>query len=344
MRFRRFSEERSNNSEIVLEIPPERRISFYQIMYAKMTPMYDLIIVGGGPGGVAAAVYAARKKLNTLIIAKEFGGQSNVSENIENWIGTPSISGMKLAEDLRAHAYTYKDKSLTIAEGEYVTKAERKGSDFVVTTETHTYEAKTLLVTSGSYRRKLEANGADIFENKGITYCASCDGPMFSDQDVVVIGGGNAAFETAAQLLAYCTSVTLLHRSAQFRADEVTIEKVLANPKMKSFTNVEIEEVKGDKFVSGIVFKNKIDGTVTELPVTGIFVEIGQLPNTDFVKGFLPLDEANHVIVDPKTQRAGVPGAWAAGDCTDGLYHQNNIAVGDAVKAVEDLYIYLQKR
>jgi thioredoxin reductase len=313
-------------------------------MYAKITLMYDLIIVGGGPGGVAAAVYAARKKLNTLIIAKEFGGQSNVSENIENWIGTPNISGMKLADDLRAHAYVYKDKSLTIAEGEYVTKAERKGSDFVVTTETKSYEAKTLLVTSGSYRRKLEAKGADIFENKGITYCASCDGPMFSDQDVVVIGGGNAAFETAAQLLAYCKSVTLLHRSAQFRADEVTVEKVLANPKMKSFTNVEIEEVKGDKFVSGIVFKNKMDNTVTELAVTGIFVEIGQLPNTDFVKGFLPLDESNHVIVDPKTQRAGVPGAWAAGDCTDGLYHQNNIAVGDAVKAIEDLYIHLQKR
>ncbi|MBP9852195.1 MAG: FAD-dependent oxidoreductase [Candidatus Pacebacteria bacterium] len=321
--------------------------------------MYDLIIIGGGPGGVAAAVYAARKKLHTLIIAKEFGGQSNVSENIENWIGTPNISGMKLAEDLRAHAYAYNGKSLTIIEGDIVKHIERKGSDFAVTAgspETGndtaegnadgnvTYSAKTILVTSGSYRRKLEAKGADIFENKGITYCASCDGPIFADQDVVVIGGGNAAFETAAQLLAYCKSVTLLHRSAQFRADEVTVEKVLANPKMKSFTNVEIEEVKGDKFVSGIVFKNKIDGTVTELPVTGIFVEIGQLPNTGYVKDLLPLNEANQVIVDPKTQRAGVPGAWAAGDCTDGLYHQNNIAVGDAVKAIEDLYIYLHKR
>jgi alkyl hydroperoxide reductase subunit F len=318
--------------------------------------MYDLIIIGGGPGGVAASVYAARKKLNTLIIAKEFGGQSNVSENIENWIGTPSISGMKLAEDLRTHAHAYKDKSLTIVEGDIVKHIERKGSDFAVTagspdtgydaaSEGNTvYNAKTILVTSGSYRRKLEAKGADIFENKGITYCASCDGPMFSDQNVVVIGGGNAAFETAAQLLAYCTSVTLLHRSAQFRADEVTVEKVLANPKMKSFTNVEIEEVKGDKFVSGIVFKNKIDGETTELPVTGVFVEIGQLPNTTFVKDLLPLNEANQVIVDPKTQRAGVPGAWAAGDCTDGLYHQNNIAVGDAVKAIEDLYIYLHKR
>jgi NADH-dependent peroxiredoxin subunit F len=306
--------------------------------------MYDLIIIGGGPAGVAASVYAARKKLNTLLIAKAFGGQSIDSENIENWIGTTSISGMDLASALRKHAYQYKDKSLTILEGEVVSKVERKGSDFAVTLESGAvHTSKTILVSAGSYRRKLEAKGADVFENKGITYCASCDGPIFADQDVVVIGGGNAAFESAAQLLAYCKSVTILHRSSQFRADEVTVEKVLANPKTKSFTNVEIEEIKGDKFVSAIVFKNKIDGTVTELPATGIFVEIGQLPNTTFVKDILPLNENNQIIVDPKTQRTGVPGAWAAGDCTDGLYHQNNIAVGDAVKAIEDLYIYVHK-
>ncbi|MEN9582368.1 MAG: hypothetical protein RL641_322 [Candidatus Parcubacteria bacterium] len=307
--------------------------------------MYDTIIIGGGPGGVAAAVYAARKKINTLIVAKEFGGQSSVSDNIENWIGTTSISGMDLADSLRKHAYAYKDKSLTILDGDIVKHIERKGSDFVVTLESGTsHTAKTILVTAGSYRRKLEAKGADIFENKGITYCASCDGPIFADQDVVVVGGGNAAFETAAQLLAYCKSVALLYRSTQFRADEVTVEKVLANPKMKSFTNVEVEEVKGDKFVSSIVFKNKVSGETTELPVTGVFVEIGQLPNTTFVKDLLPLNENNQIMVDPKNQRAGVPGAWAAGDCTDGLYHQNNIAVGDAIKAIEDLYMYLHKR
>lgn len=307
--------------------------------------MYDLIIIGGGPAGVASAVYAARKKLNTLIIASEFGGQSTVSDNIENWIGTKSISGMDLAASLRDHAFSYNGKSLTIKEGEKVTHIERKGSDFAVTLESGTVEsARSILITSGSYRRKLEAKGADTFENKGITYCASCDGPLFSGQDVVVIGGGNAAFESAAQLLAYCTSVTLLHRNTQFRADEITVEKVLANPKVKSFTNVEIEEVKGENFVSGIVFKSKIDGTVTELPTKGIFVEIGQLPNTSFVENFVPLDERKHIIVDPKNQRAGVPGVWAAGDCTDGLYHQNNIAAGDAIKAIEDLYQYLHKR
>ncbi len=307
--------------------------------------MYDLIIIGGGPAGVAAAVYAARKKISTLLVAKEFGGQSTVSENIENWIGTPSISGADLADSLKKHAFVYKDKSLVIREGNTVTAIERKGSDFSVTLDDGKVETtKSIFIASGSNRRKLEAIGADAFENKGITYCASCDGPLFADQDVVVIGGGNAAFETVAQLLAYCKSVTLLHRGGHYRADEVTVEKVLANPKMKAFTNVDVLEVKGSKFVEGIVFKSKIEGTVTELPVTGVFVEIGQLPNTGFVKDFVPLDEFNRIVVDPMTQRAKVPGVWAAGDCTNGLYHQNNIAAGDAVKAIEDLYIYLHKR
>lgn len=307
--------------------------------------MYDLVIIGGGPAGVAAAVYAARKKINTLIVAKEFGGQSTVSDNIENWIGTPSISGIALAESLRKHAFAYKDKSLTILEGEYITKIDRKGSDFSITLGNgNTETAKSIFIASGSNRRKLEAVGADTFENKGITYCASCDGPLYADQDVVVLGGGNAAFETAAQLTAYCKSVTMLHRGGHYKADEVTVEKVLANEKVKAHTNVDVLEVRGSKFVEGIIFKNKISGETTDLPVTGVFVEVGQLPNTDFIKDFVPLDEYNRIVVDPMTQRAQVPGVWAAGDCTNGLYHQNNIAAGDAVKAIEDLYLYLHKR
>ncbi len=306
---------------------------------------YDLIIIGGGPAGVAAAVYAARKKIKTLLVAKEFGGQSNVSLNIENWIGTASISGMDLADNLKKHVFVYKDKGLEVEEGSLVLKIERKGSDFLVSLDNgKSHNTKTVFVGSGSYRRKLEAKGADIFENKGITYCASCDGPLFADQDVVVVGGGNAAFETVAQLVAYCKTVTLLHRGIHFKADEITVEKVLANPKVKSFTNVEVEEIKGSKFVQSLIFKSKISGETTELNVTGVFVEIGQLPNTEFAKDLVPLDEFNRIIVDPMTGRAEIPGVWAAGDCTNGLYHQNNIAAGDAVKAIEDLYQYLHKR
>ena len=303
-----------------------------------MEKIYDLIIVGGGPAGAAAGVYAARKRLNTLLITGEFGGQSTVSADIQNWIGTVSISGEKLATDLRAHLEAYKGDILEIRGGELATKAVKEGDLVVVTTEKGSYKAKSLLIASGSHHRKLEIPGADMYEHKGITYCASCDGPLFSDMDVVVIGGGNAAFETSAQLLAYCKSVTLLNRSNHFRADPITVEKILAKPNMKVIKNIELLEVKGSSFASSIVYKDRATGETTELPTGGIFVEIGQLPNTEFVKDLVKLTPANQIIIEPRTQKTSVPGVWAAGDCTDVLYHQNNIAAGDAVRALEDIY------
>ena len=324
--------------------------------------IYDLIIVGGGPAGSAAAVYASRKRLNTLFITSEWGGQSVVSEQIFNWIGTPSISGAELAEGFKKHvlANSGASQTLEVKEGmrvEMISSFERTQDDpekpegsksenlFKIKTDTgEEFLTKTVLISTGSGRRKLEAKNADKLEHKGLTYCASCDGPLFADQDVVVVGGGNAAFESAAQLLAYCKSVTLLHRSEAFRADEVTVEKVLKNPKMKAIKNVEIMEIKGDKFVEGIVFKDKTTGTETELKVSGIFVEIGQIPSTDFAKDILPLDEIGRVKINPLNQKTDVPGIWAAGDCTDVLYHQNNIAAGDAVRALEDIYLYIHTK
>ena len=306
--------------------------------------IYDLIILGGGPAGVAAGVYAARKRLKTLVIAKEIGGQSIVSDNIQNWIGTVSIPGPKLQKSLREHLLAYADNVLTLKEGEWINKAEKKGSNFTVTTSKETYEGKTILVTTGSSRRKLTTKGAEEFENKGVVYCASCDGPLFTDMDVVVVGGGNAGFETAAQLLAYCKSVTLLEYGKAFKADKITVDKVTANPKMKALLNVEIKEIKGGKFVSGITYQDKNSGESKELAVSGVFVEIGAIPGTEYVKGLVEVDKIGQVVVDPKNQRTSVDGIWAAGDCTDGLYHQNNIAMGDAVKALEDIYMWLQTK
>ena len=190
----------------------------------------------------------------------------------------------------------------------------------------------------------MEAKNADRLEHKGLTYCATCDGPMFSDQDVVVIGGGNAAFESAAQLLAYCSSVTILNRSDSFRADEITVQKVSKNPKIKIIKNIDILEIKGDKFVEGIIYKDKNTGKDEELKVSGIFVEIGQIPNTDFVKNLIPLDKIGKIKIDPWTGKSETPGIWAAGDCTNILYHQNNIAAGDAVKALEDIYLTIHTK
>lgn len=302
--------------------------------------LYDLIIIGGGPAGAAAAVYAARKKLQTLFITAEWGGQSVVSEQIYNWIGTPSLSGNQLAENFKKHVLANTGSSLEVKEGQRANSLAKNGEQFSVTTESgEEFITKTILIASGSGRRKIIAKNADRLEHKGLTYCASCDGPLFEGMDVAVIGGGNAAFETAAQLLAYCKSVTLLHRSENFRADEITVEKVLKNPKMKAVKNAEILEIKGDKFVEGIIYKEKITGTETELKVSGIFVEIGQIPNTDFAKNLVPLDEIGRIKIDAWSQKTETPGIWAAGDCTNVLYHQNNIAAGDAVRALEDIYL-----
>ncbi|OGI65635.1 hypothetical protein A3H53_00200 [Candidatus Nomurabacteria bacterium RIFCSPLOWO2_02_FULL_40_10] len=309
--------------------------------------VYDLIIIGGGPAGAAAAVYASRKRLQTLFITSEWGGQSVVSEQIYNWIGTTSLSGNELAENFKKHvlANAGTGQTLEVKEGEKVTAVEPLGTEFKVKTESgQEFQAKTILIATGSGRRKLEAKNADALEHKGLTYCASCDGPFFADMDVAVIGGGNAGFESAAQLLAYCKSVTLLHRSGSFRADEITVEKILKNPKMKAVTNVEILEVKGEKFVEGIVYKDRTTGKETELKVSGIFVEIGQIPNTGFAKDIIALDEIGRVKIDPITQKTGTPGIWAAGDCTNVLYHQNNIAAGDAVRALEDIYLALNTK
>jgi len=164
-----------------------------------MDNIYDLIIIGGGPAGAAAGVYAARKRLKTLILAETFAGQSTVSAEVQNWVGTIAISGEDLALSLRKHVEAYADEHLIIRE-ELVKKLEPRGANFVATTDKASYEARTVLVATGSYRRKLDAKGADTYEHRGVTYCASCDGPMFEGQDLAVVGGGNAAFETAAQL------------------------------------------------------------------------------------------------------------------------------------------------
>ncbi len=314
--------------------------------------LYDLAIIGGGPAAVSAGVYASRKRLKTVFIAKEFGGQSSVSADIQNWIGTPTISGIELAENLKKHLRVYAEDTVTIREGEMVTSITKnqetitkpKETSFLLTTDKGEYTAKTLLIATGSSRRKLNVPGAEKYENKGIVYCASCDGPLFADMDVVVIGGGNAGFETSAQLLAYAKSVVLLHRRDEFKADPVTVKKVLGNPKMHAVLNAEIVEVRGGQFVESIVYKERETGNKVELKATGIFVEVGSIPATDFVSKLVELDSFGQIVVDPKNQRTTLDGVWSAGDCTNGLYHQNNIAAGDAVKALEDIYMYLHAK
>ena len=310
-------------------------------MYMNET-IYDLIIIGGGPAGAASAVYAARKRLKTLLVLKEWGGQSTVSDDIQNWIGTPHISGMDLAKSLQSHVEEYQGDVLTISTGSLVLKIEKSDTTFTVSTDNgKAFSGKTVLVATGSERRKLDVPGATTFEHKGITYCASCDGPIFAGQDVAVIGGGNAGFESAAQLLAYCKSVALLNRTDTFRADAITVEKLRAHPNMTILTNAVPTEVRGDIFADTLIYEDAVTKESKELKVGGVFVEIGQIPATAFVDGLVEKTAFGQVKIDPRSQKTSQPGVWAAGDCTDVLYHQNNIAAGDAVRALEDIYLYL---
>ena len=305
---------------------------------------YELAIIGGGPAGVAAGVYASRKQLRTIFITESFGGQSVVSDGIENWIGTIKIPGEELASSLKKHLEAYAKDIVDIHEGERGEKIEKTDDGFKITTNKNSYEAKNVLITVGSSRRKLDVPGSEKFDHKGIMYCASCDAPLFGDMDVAVIGGGNSAFESAAQLAAYAKSVTIIHRRSKYRADPVTVERILANPKIKALCNTDVVEVKGDVFVNAIVVKNKDNEKIVEIPLQGIFVEIGAVPNTDMVRGLVELNEMGAIKIDPLTQQTSLPGIWAAGDCTNVLYHQNNIAVGDGVKALEDIYVSLHTK
>jgi alkyl hydroperoxide reductase subunit F len=307
--------------------------------------MYDLAILGGGPAAVAAGVYASRKRLKTVFITKDFQSQSAVSDDIQNWIGTVSIKGSDFVKNLEQHLSAYGKDIVDLKIGEKAIHIGKKDGGFTVKTDKGEYETKTVLIATGSQRKKMEGiPGAAEYENKGITYCASCDGPLFAGQDVAVVGGGNAAFETAAQLLAYAKSVTLLNRSGEFKADPSTVKTVLEHPNMKAIKNAQITEIKGDKFVNALSYKQGDAGEIKTIPLSGIFVEIGSMPAVDFAKDVVKLNEWGHIIVDPKTQRTSTAGIWAAGDCTDGLYHQNNIAAGDAVKALEDLYLSLRAK
>ncbi len=299
--------------------------------------MFDLVIVGGGPAGVGAAVYAARKKLKTLFITDGWGGQSVVSADIQNWIGTKSISGLDFAKNFEEHVRSY-GADVEIWDTDLVVKVEKKDGHFFLTTKSgKTLEARTVLVTSGSRRRRLGIPGEDKLDGKGIVWCSTCDAPLFKNMEVAIIGGGNAGLETVLDLNSYAKKIYLLHRGPALKGDPITQEKISKIEKVTIILNAQIEEILGDKFVSGV----KYNGII--LPVQGVFIEIGSVPNTEFLGGLVNLNEKGEIIVDHKTQQSSLEGIWSAGDISDVLYKQNNISVGDAVKAVLNIYSYLHK-
>jgi alkyl hydroperoxide reductase subunit F len=305
--------------------------------------MYDLIIVGGGPGGVAAGVYAARKKMKTALVTDTFGGQSLVSNGIENWIGTKSISGFDLAKNLEEHLRA--QAGIDIMDGDLVSAvAKRDDGTFSVTTKNgKTLETKYILLTSGSRRKRLGVPGEDKFDGKGVVFCTTCDAPLFGEKTVAVVGGGNSALEGVEDLLQYASKIYLFVRTEVLRGDPVTQEKVKSHPSVEILWNSVIEEIKGETFVNGVKYKNVKTGESKDLALDGVFVEIGLVPNSDFVKDLIKLDDFGHAVVDHKTQQTSCPGIWAAGDVSDVLYDQNNVSVGDSIKATLNVYDKIKK-
>ncbi len=305
---------------------------------------YDLIIIGGGPAGIAAGIYAARKKMRTLLVADGLGGQSVVSADIQNWIGIPSISGFDLAKSMEAHLRA--QEGVVIVDDDLVTGVVKKddGTFSLATRSGKTYGARYILLASGSSHKKLNVPGESTFEGKGVVYCSICDAPLFGGKTVAVVGGGNSALEAVIDLVPYAAKIYLVVRSEVLKGDPVTQEKVKSHPNVEIIWSAVTQEVAGAETVTGIRYQDMKSGEIKDLPVDGVFVEIGLAPNSDFVKDLVERDAYGAVKVDGKTQATSCPGIWAAGDVTDVLYKQNNISAGDGIKAVLNIYDQLKKR
>lgn len=292
---------------------------------------------------MAAGVYAARKKIKTLLITDSFGGQSLVSADVQNWIGTKSVSGFDLGKMLEGHLRAQED--MEIVEGESVSGVkEAKEGIRVETASGKSYEAKFILVALGSRRRKLGIPGERELEGKGVAYCSTCDAPLFAGKIVAVVGGGNSALEAVVDLIPYAQKIYLLIRSGELRGDPITQEKIKADQKVEIIFNAEPREILGKNFVTTLKYKDAKRGMIKELPLDGVFVEIGIVPNSEPVKNLVKLNKWNEIVVDHKTQETSHSRVWAAGDATDVLYKQNNISAGDAVKAVLNIYDRIHER
>lgn len=305
--------------------------------------MYDTVIIGGGPAAVAAGVYAARKQMKTVFIADQIGGQSVVSDGIANWIGDKVIPGAELAKKLREHLEDYKDDiEIKIPErAESVVKND--DGTFIVKTGKDEYATRTIIVATGGHHRKLGVPGEEEFNAKGVAYCATCDAPFFRDKTVAVVGGGNSGLESVVDLLPYASKVYLLARRDELRGDPITQKTVMESDKVEILYKTNTVEIHGEMMVNGLTYEEIETGEKKKIDLNGVFVEIGSEPNSDFIADLIPLNDAKEIPIDHRTTETSVPGIFAAGDVTDELYKQNNIAVGDAIKALLSAYEYIRK-
>jgi len=294
------------------------------------------VIIGAGPAGITASIYAARKKMDFAVITTNIGGQVSYSSEIENYTGFQYITGEELAAKFQEHLERYKFE-LKMEEAQ---KVEREANRVRIKTDIATYLAKTVIIAAGRNPRKLKVPGEADFKNKGVTYCATCDAPLFEGLDVAVVGGGNSGLESVLQLIKIAKSTYLIEVGPQLKADQVLVEKAEASDRVKIWTNTQVVEIVGDKVVTGM--KVKKNGKDVLLPVQGVFVEIGSVPNSQIVD-FVEKNRWDEIMVNCKCE-TNVPGLFAAGDVTDVPEKQIVVAAGEGCKAALSAFRYLSQR
>ncbi len=296
--------------------------------------MFDLIIVGGGPAGITASVYAARKKMDLLVITRDIGGQAAWSGDIQNYTGYQFITGAELAGKFEEHMRKY---GIELKENEQVVEIKKKNEVIQVKTDKGTYEGKTAIVASGKRSRELGVPGEKEFKNRGLTYCATCDGPLFAGKDVAVVGGGNSALDATLQLMRIAKRIYLIDIAADLTGDPVMRDKVRESNKVDILNSTRVSAVLGEKMVSGIKIKREDKEEI--LPLEGVFVEIGLIPNSEFAKE-LEKNERGEIKVNCYNE-TNIPGIFAAGDVTDVPEKQIIIAAGEGAKAALSAFRYL---
>lgn len=296
--------------------------------------MYDLIIIGAGPAGITASVYAARKKMNFLVIAKDIGGQATWSGDIENYTGYQFITGPELAAKFEEHMRKY---GIAVKENEVVIEVKKEAVKILVKTDEGSYEARSVIIASGKRSRELNVPGEKEYKSRGLTYCATCDGPIFAGKEVAVIGGGNSALDAALQLMNIAKRVHVINIAASLGGDAIMREKVETSKIVTVLNNTQVAKILGEKFVSGIRIRR--EGKEEVLSVQGIFVEIGLIPNSEFAKE-IEKNQFGEIKINCHNE-TNIPGVFAAGDVTDVPEKQIIIAAGEGSKASLSVFRYL---
>lgn len=298
---------------------------------------FDVLVVGGGPAGAAAAIYSARKGIRTGIVAERFGGQVNDTLSIENIIGTKVTEGPAFVSSLEAHVSDYE---IDVFKSQRAAKIVKNDLVEVTLENGAVLKGKTVILSTGTRYRQLDVPGEEQFKNKGVAYCPHCDGPIFKGKDVAVIGGGNSGVEAAIDLAGIVKHVTLIQRSGELKADQVLQERVRSLPNVTVITNALTQEITGTDKVNGLTYMNLVTGEEKHVALEGVFIQIGLLPNTEFLQGDIDLNEHGEIIID-KHGATTMPGVFAAGDCTDTVYKQIVISMGSGATAALGAFDYM---